>query len=116
VATKREVERKLHELIERLDGAEDGVRGSLARTLPEPRVLVVTVPDLGASYWTELAGGKMSGLHEGTPRRHEIRVRASSQDLIDVVDGRVSLFSSYVQGKVKIEASLTDLLRLRKLT
>jgi hypothetical protein len=116
VATKQQVERKLRELIKRLETAGGDVHGSLAEALPERRVIHVIVPDLDASWWTEMADGKMRGLHRGVPDRTDIKVRVESDQLVDLVDGRRSMFSSYLAGKVKIEASLNDLLRLRKLT
>jgi SCP-2 sterol transfer family protein len=115
VATKRQVEAKLRQLIKRLDQADHDVRGSLAESLPESRMVEVVIPDLGTSYWTELSGGKMDGLHEGSPRQAEIRVRVSSDYLVELVDGKKSLFSAYLAGQVKIEASFSDLLRLRRL-
>jgi hypothetical protein len=57
----------------------------------------------------------MHGLHRGAPGQADIRVRVASDHLVDLVDGKKSLFSSYLGGQVKIEASLSDLLRLRKL-
>jgi hypothetical protein len=115
VATKRQVERKLRELIKRLDDADGEVRGSLAGALPDSRVIEVIVPDLGVSYWTELAGGTMGTLHQGAPPDPEIRVHVPSDVLVELVDGHRSLFSSYLAGQVKIDASFSDLLRLRKL-
>lgn len=115
MATKRQVESKLRQLIKRLDQADLEVRGSLAESLPETRTVEVIIPDLGTSYWTELAGGRMDGLHEGSPRQAEIRVRVSSDHLVELVDGQRSLFSAYLSGLVRIEASFSDLLRLRKL-
>jgi SCP-2 sterol transfer family len=115
VATKRQVETKLRQLIKRLDRADQGVRGSLAESLPDTRIIEVVIPDLGTSYWTELAAGRMDGLHEGSPREAEIRVRVSSDHLIDLVDGEKSLFAAYLAGQVSIDASFSDLLRLRKL-
>jgi hypothetical protein len=115
VATKRQVETKLRQLIKRLDQADTNVRGSLADSLPESRIVHVEIPDLGTSYWTELAGGRMDGLHEGAPRQAEIRVRASSDCLVELVDGKKSLFSAYLAGQVIIDASFSDMLRLRKL-
>jgi predicted lipid carrier protein YhbT len=91
------------------------VHGSLSETLPEPRIIQVVVPDLPATYWTEMADGQMSALHRGPPAQSDIRIRVSSEDLVDLVDGRRSLFSSYLSGHVKVEASLSDLLRLRRL-
>lgn len=115
MATKRQVERKLRELIKRLDDAGGDVRGSLAGALPETRIVEVIVPDLGASYWTELSGGRMGTLHSGQPKEPEIRIRVDSDALVELVDGKRSLFSSYLSGQVKIEASFSDLLRLRNL-
>jgi hypothetical protein len=115
VATKQQVERKLRELIKRLDDADGDVRGSLAGALPDTRTIEVIVPDLGASFWTELSGGKMGTLHAGVPTDPQIRIHVPSDDLVDLVVGRRSLFSSYLSGQVKIEASFGDLLRLRKL-
>jgi SCP-2 sterol transfer family protein len=115
VATKRQVETKLRQLIKRLDQANHEVRGSLAESLPETRIIEVVIPDLETSYWTELDGGRMDGLHEGSPRQAEIRVRVSSDHLVELVDGRISLFSAYLAGQVSIDASFSDLLRLRKL-
>jgi hypothetical protein len=115
VATKRQVEQKLRELIARLDEAGSDVHGSLAETLPETRVIEVTTPDLDAVWWTEMFGGRMGPLHKGTPKNADIRVRCASDDLVQLVEGRKSLFSSYLGGHVKIEASFSDLLRLRKL-
>jgi hypothetical protein len=115
LATKREVERKLRELIRRLDRSGGDVRGSLSDALPEPRVVEVTVTDLACSYWTTLASGSMSTLHAGPADDPEIRVRLTSDRLVDLVDGRASLFHAYLSGHVKIDASFGDLLRLRRL-
>jgi len=115
VATQRQVERKLRELIKRLEESGSGVRSELAGALPESRIIEVAVADLGVSYWTELTDGAMGSLHEGVPGHREIRVRVSSDDLVELVDGRRSLFSAYLAGQVKIDASFSDLLRLRKL-
>jgi hypothetical protein len=114
VATKRQVESKLRELIKRLDQAQNG-QDSLSQALPDARVVEVYVPDLEQSFWTELAGGRMGRLHSGPPGRSDIRVEADSDVLVDLVDGQRSIFSSYLAGRVKVEASFTDLMRLRRL-
>ena len=114
MATESQVEAKLQELIERLE--TDGVaQGSFASSLPEPRIVALEVTDLDTSYWTELASGRMSELNAGSPERWDIRVRAGSDDLVAIVDGHRSLFSAVVSGQVRVDASITDLMRLRKL-
>lgn len=114
MATRRTVEAKLRELIARLDGAEQA-QGSLARGLPDSRTLAVRILDLDAEYWTVMAEGRMDTLHRGSPERADITIRVGSDDLVDLVDGRRSMLSSMVSGQIKVEASLADLLRLRRL-
>lgn len=115
MATKREVEAKLRQLIARLSETQDA-QGALARTLPESKVVAVRIPDLEADYWTLMESGRMDGLHQGVAERADIKIRVASDQLVAIVDGKASLFSAFVSGQVKIEASLSDLMRLRKLT
>lgn len=115
MATKRKVEQKLRELIGRLDGSSAGVHRSLADALPEGRTIEVRLPDLETSYWTEMIEGRMGALRSGAPERSDIRMTVDSDHLVEIIDGRRSMFSSYMTGAVKIEASLSDLLRLRRL-
>jgi hypothetical protein len=114
MASRTEVERKLTELIARLDDSEEGAR-SLADTLSDPRILSVRVTDLDAEYWTELRDGRMGSLQAGAPERSDILVRAPSDVLVELIDGKGALFSAYLSGRIRIEASMGDLLRLRRL-
>jgi predicted lipid carrier protein YhbT len=94
---------------------DEGAAEELGRSLPDRRVLAVNVPDLDADWWTTLSGGRMAELHRGPAVDADIRVRAASDDLISLIDGRGSLFSAYLAGRIRIEASFSDLLRLRRL-
>ncbi len=114
MAAKRTVEEKLRELMSRLDGSEDA-QGSLAESLPDEKIIAVTLPDIDAEYWTVMHAGRMEKLHRGAPERSDIRIRVDSDHLVELVDGQRSLFSAVMAGQVKIEASISDLLRLRKL-
>ncbi len=111
----KEVEAKLRELVSRLDSADPKVQAELAKALPAPRVLQMDVPDLDASFWTELAGGRMSELRSGTPGNADIRITADSDDIIAMIDGTKPLFSSYLSGRIRVQAGLSDLMALRRL-
>lgn len=115
MASRSDVERRLHELVERLNRSDEAAR-SLGGSLPEARVLALEVTDLDARYWTELRGGRMGPLQEGTPERADIRLTAASDELIELLDGKAGgAMSAYLAGRLRVEASLSDLLRLRKL-
>lgn len=108
-----EVERKLEELIARLSSSDEAA-GDLGRSLPERRILSLHVTDLDADWWTALEGGRMGRLHRGAAEGADIKMAAAA-DLVRLIDGQGSLFSAYVAGRVRIEASFSDLLRLRRL-
>ena len=90
VATKRQVETKLRQLIGRLHDADQGVE-ALAKALPEAKVIEVVVPDLDQMYWTTLENGRMGPLHKRAPDRADIRLEAGSDVLVEIVDGLLSL-------------------------
>lgn len=83
--------------------------------MPDPRVIALHVTDLDEHFWTELSAGALSPLEQGRHEAPHIHISAGSDDLIALVDGGASLFSAYVSGRVRIEASFSDLLKLRRL-
>jgi hypothetical protein len=114
LASKEEVEARLGELIDRL-GENEEAASAIGRSLPDPRILALHVTDLDVRYWTELSEGRLGPLQDGEPDEAHIRISTGSDDLIGFVEGGVSLFSAYASGRIRIEASFSDLLKLRKL-
>ena len=115
MATKKDVESKLRELIGRLDRAGPKAHGQLAQALPDARVIQMDVSEPQASYWTELSGGKLGKLHTGKAPDPDIRGTAGADDLIAMIDGNRNLFSSYLAGHIRVQASISDLMALRRL-
>jgi SCP-2 sterol transfer family protein len=112
LASKAEVERQLAALMARLDGNEANVRSAI----PTRKVLRCSVTDLGASWFSVVEDGHVSAPVETSPDGPaDITLRVGSDDLFDLVEGRVSFLSAFTQGKVKVDASIVDLLRLRSL-
>jgi predicted lipid carrier protein YhbT len=112
VATKAEVERQLGVLMARLDGNEANVRSAI----PTRKVLRCHVADLDSAWYSVVEHGHVSQPSETPPNgRADITLRVGSDDLVDLVEGRVSFLSAFTSGKVKVDASIVDLLRLRSL-
>lgn len=115
MASRDEVERRLEGLLERLRGTEEA-RASLRASVPEPRVLGLHVTDLDASYWAELTEGRMGGLRAGEPTGEvHVRIRASSDDLVALVDGEMTFVSAYLSGRIRVDAGMADMLQIRRL-
>jgi putative sterol carrier protein len=112
VATKDEVERQLGLLMARLDGNEANVRSAI----PSRKVLRCLVPDLDAAWYSVVDQGHVSQPSETPPNgRADITLRVGSDDLVDLVEGRTTFLSAFASGKIKVDASIVDLLRLRSL-
>ena len=113
MASKTEVEQQLQILLGRLAENHDGVRAAI----PERKVLRCHVTDLDAAWYSVIESGKVSPPSETPPHdgRVDITLRVGSDDLVDLIDGRLSFLSAFASGKVKVDASIVDMLRLRAL-
>ena len=112
MATKAEVERQLGLLMSRLDGNEANVRSAI----PSRKVLRCLVPDLDSAWYSVVDNGHVSQPSEVPPNgRADITLRVGSDDLVDLIEGQQSFLSAFASGRVKVDASIMDLLRLRTL-
>jgi hypothetical protein len=112
MATEEECLEALNRLAARLGQVDpaDWARHAVERTVS------CRVPDLGLSYLTRI---HKSGLDpfspDADPKAAQVRLTISSPDLLELADDRMSAAKAWASGKLKIEASIMDLLRLRKL-
>jgi hypothetical protein len=113
VATKEEVSGAIARLMARLDGNEENVRSAI----PGRKVMGCLVTDIGVSWYSVIEDGHVSPPTEDPPpgERVAVLLKLRSDDLIDLVEERISFLSAFLSGKVRVDASLSDLLRLRTL-
>jgi hypothetical protein len=113
VATKDQVSRAIERLMARLDGNEANVRSAI----PGRKVMGCRVLDLDAIWYSVIDNGHVSPPTETPPPGEPVSVllKVNSDDLIDLVEERTSFMSAFFSGKVRVDASFTDLLRLRTL-
>jgi putative sterol carrier protein len=80
------------------------------------RSMSVTVPDLGVTFVTTLGSGHdpVRDAAPGEPPA-DIRLTASSDEVIALSQQPMNIARAWMTGKIKIEASMRDLFRLRKL-
>lgn len=110
MATVEEVETTLDELIRRLERVDQGSRSML----PSKRMIEARCADLGLVYHASWRSGKLGTLTEGAPdRRADIRIEIDSDDLMAMANGDLTFKTAYQTQQIRIEASMTDLLRLR---
>jgi hypothetical protein len=80
------------------------------------RTISVTIPDLNITYVSVLGSGD-DPVREAAPGDPpaDIRMTAKSDEVIALAGQPMNIARAWVTGRVKIEASVRDLFRLRRL-
>lgn len=118
MASVEECEQALHTLADRLGRSDGSARAKLGH-----KVLACVLTDPQVTFYADLRDG---GLHDvrragepdhategGEPPRPDATLRMTGDDLIALVEGRLGLAAAFTSGRLKIDASLLDLLRVR---
>lgn len=102
--------------------ALEGLVARLGRTPPEQRrgqtfdrTISCRVPDLGLVFSGELKDGLIDGFTTESRPRAQIRLTADSDELVALTDGRVSFSAAWIAGRLRVEASIMDLMKLRSM-
>ena len=114
MAQVQDCERALQSLAERLRAVDPEVRARYVLN----RTLACRVPDLDVVFLAELCDEGLAGLRcvDGRDTAGaQVRVAAASDDLLAITGGTLSPAAAWATGRLKIEASVLDLLRLRSL-
>jgi len=113
MATAEECRTALETLAGRLSEVDPQKRASVLAD----RSLSCTVTDLGVTFVTKLGQDGAAPVTEAGPGDPPAQVRfsAPSDELIAVSGDPKRFVRSWLTGRVKVQASFTDLLRLRKL-
>lgn len=112
MASVEECDAAFRALADRLSSTDPTKRNDLDRTLS------CTLPDLGVVFAGHLHDGTLTDIQQvedGKGPKAQVKLTMSSDDLIALVDGRLKFASAWASGRVKIDAGVFDLLKLRSL-
>jgi hypothetical protein len=112
MATAEECRKALEGLVGRLAGMDAADR---AARLPE-RTMSARVPDLNLLFLTRIGPHGADPVVEAPPgaKSAQVRFTANSDDLVWIAEDPARFARAWLAGKLKVEASLLDLLQLRK--
>ncbi|WP_225838203.1 sterol-binding protein [Streptomyces sp. NK08204] len=114
MATIEECRAALGKLSDTMQGAEGEVRAAAVLD----RSVSCHITDLDVTFAGRMTGGRIEvdDTRPGPPReKAQIRLAMAGDDLLALVDGELSFATAWGRGRVRLEASLLDLFRLRKL-
>ena len=115
MATKDECARALDRLAVKLGGLGDGDRAKhqLERTVS------CRIPDLDVTFHGTLKDARLldvTSYEDGAAApQAQIRLVIPSDELLKLVDGNLNFVSAWTAGRIKVNASFGDLLKLRKI-
>ena len=101
----------LERLAERLSSVDEQAR----RKHAFDRTLSCRVPDLDITFTGALRDGHLRDISTEPAPKAQIRLTAESDDLVAMTHGQLSFPQAWLGGKVKVEASVLDLIKLKSL-
>jgi hypothetical protein len=113
MATQDECQSAIETLLGRLAEVDPDVRKG---KLPD-RTIGVQVLDLDLTYMGDLVDGDIRDvrvIESGV--KPQIRIVCTSDDLIKMTDGELKFAHAWATGRVRLDASIRDMMRLRNLT
>jgi predicted lipid carrier protein YhbT len=111
LASEAECEKALRSLVDRLADVDPEIRGRFVLD----RTVSCKVSDLGLTWSARLCDDGLVGLTTGDESKAQIRLSVSSDDLVALVEGRQAFPSAFATGKLRVQASPMDMLRLTAL-
>lgn len=110
MATPEEVEKTIADLLRRLEVVDPTYRAMM----PGRRTIEATCPDVGITYHADWRSGELGEIRLGESiRRPDIRIAVHSDDLLAMARGELDFAQAYLDNRVRLDASMADLLRLR---
>ena len=109
MATVEQCEAALRDVIARLHDVDLDTR----RRHAFDRTIACRVPDLGVEFSGRLEDGSLRDLRREPARDAQIRLQVASDDLVALTTGSLGLAAAWASGRLQINASLLDLLRLK---
>lgn len=110
MATPQEVHATLDGLIRQFEQVDESAKSML----PNKRLIEARCDDLGLTYHAQWRSGKLGELCEGhPPKRADIRISVNSNDLLALAAGLLTFKQAWSAQQIRIDASMTDMLRLR---
>jgi putative sterol carrier protein len=111
VATVEQCEKALQTLADRLAAVDPETRAKYA----VERTVSCRISDLDVVFHARVDGGGLSEVQQVDDASAQVRLVTSSDDLLALTEGRLGVPAAWATGRLKIEASVLDLLRLRGL-
>lgn len=111
MATKQECEQAFAELAAKLGDVDEKTRKKVVLD----RSVAARITDLDTTFQGQLRDGGLHDIHEVAKADAQITLTMTSDTLLALTDGSQGFAGAWASGKLKIDAGVRDLLKLRSL-
>jgi SCP-2 sterol transfer family len=111
MATIEECERAMHLLADQLSGVDADTRNKVVLD----RSVTCRIRDLDVVFAGQLRDGGLHNIRQVESSDGQVRLSLTSDDLIQLTSGQLNFASAWASGRLRVEASIFDLLKLRSL-
>jgi hypothetical protein len=109
MATLEQCRQAIEELAARLEAVDAATR---QKHVPD-RTIGLTLLDLDVTFLGRLDHGSLVDVHVAAEPRPQLRLVMNSDDLLSLTNGDLHFAHAWATGRLRLDASLRDLLRLR---
>ena len=111
MASVEECEKAFHDLAARLGGVDPQERKKVVLD----RSLSCTLRDLGIIFAGQLRDGELQDIRQVHEADAQIRLSVTSDDLVKLTSGELNFANAWATGKLRVDANVFDLLKLRSI-
>jgi hypothetical protein len=111
MATLKDCEDALAALAARLAATDPEIR----RKNSLDRSLSCTIRDLDTTFGGQIKDGLLTGITQIDGPTGQVKLSMTSDDLVALVAGKLNLVGAWTSGRVKIDARVFDLIKLRSI-
>jgi putative sterol carrier protein len=111
VASTKDCSRALRGLAKRLAAVDDDLR----RKHAVDRTISCRVTDLETDFSGRISDGELVDLKQEALSDAQIKLALASDDLVALTEGQLNVASAWATGRLRVDASIKDILRLRAL-
>jgi hypothetical protein len=111
MASIEECRAALDGLAKRLSGADSATRKKVSLD----RRLTCRITDLDATFVGQLKDGELQNIVREDGGKGQINLTISSDDLVALTEGTLRFPSAWASGRLKVDANVFDLVKLRSL-
>lgn len=79
------------------------------------RSLSATITDLNTVLKGRFEGGQFTGIEQASDPAADVKLTLTSDDLVAMCRGELNVMKAMATGKLKLQASMGDMMKLRKL-